>query len=183
MRAVILNIIVLNLGLTLATPFSITTLTESCDIKDGECDGSSLDFSVDSQDINGCINFCKESETNNQLGIAFASFNLGVCGCFSSCDEPNTNCEECKYSDISSCEVSECSKIGLCKGSLLDVVEAGSKRSCLSKCQDMEECKWFSFSQERKICLLFGDCPANTFFEDESFVSGQTECAIPPSSM
>ena len=138
---------VFHLGLVFSNPsnypviFDIPTTTDidthsttsnstelQCNIK-GECNGSTLDYSIEPKSTDECLEFCKKSETakDSFQWVTFSS-ERGLCKCYDTCEnlKPNTtrdNCNDCISSE-KDCEVVilECSKSGLCNVSFLGFI-------------------------------------------------------------
>ena len=57
-------------------------------------------------------------------------------------------------------------------------MEPTNTTACLKACKSNKLCNFYSYNEELKLCILFGDCP----YLDESqngYVSGQSECPLP----
>ena len=148
-----------------------------CEVK-GECtDGHELEFSFESS-LEDCLLSCQKISTATWITFDPDST---LCQCLESCGEgpvtEGSDCANCVSSETR-CEVEQCFVPGLCVGEIIDFSPLESSRKCLSKCTNSTDCKWFSLSRTKNLCLAFKDC--NELDKEENdFISGQSECIYP----
>lgn len=148
-----------------------------CEIP-GECiDGHELEFSFETS-LEECMLSCQKVS-----GATWITFDADstLCQCLESCGQgpvtDESDCDNCLSSETR-CEVEQCFVPGLCMGEIVDFSPLESSRKCLSQCTASPDCKWFSLSRTKNLCLSFKDC--NELDEtEEDFISGQSECVYP----
>ena len=62
----------------------------------------------------------------------------------------------------------------ICKNGDFNVEFSDNIELCWYICKSMNNCEWFSYSEELKDCFLFQSCPELRHLKD--FVSSQVEC-------
>jgi len=90
-----------------------------------------------------------------------------------------TSCETLDDSEstfiTSSVECPACHGEGECLGHVIDELILQAEQPCQEMCQLSEDCQWFTYFADLKICLLMTDCPRlNT--ECANCFSSQKEC-------
>ena len=148
---------------------------EQCFVS-GECTHSPLISSAIKPGPNECLKSCQELDS-----CGWFSFDpsINYCLLFANCTQLDVEtCPQC-ISGQSSCEVALCNLQGVCQGNLLEHGTQASLRQCMDQCQSstVDNCQWFSFNGQDRICLLFETCPVLDE-EAQDFVSGQKMCQI-----
>jgi hypothetical protein len=86
------------------------------------------------------------------------------------------DCKDCLSGQVQ-CEqqVPQCDITGQCLGNLDVATIVEHKVDCLKKCQTNEDCSWFTFETESRLCEEFLTCPS---IDEGSIncISGERSC-------
>ena len=76
------------------------------------------------------------------------------------------------------CVGKDCWVQGRCQGYLVDLSMTSTKEDCLVHCQDLSNCKWFTYDSRHGSCATFSTCHSwDTGCE--SCISGEFDCKGP----
>jgi len=149
--------------------------TQKCYVY-GQCQEYSLDFKV-TQDAEGCHKFCGKNQECNWWSWEPA---FELCMLFANCTEVGIDppavepCPEC-ISGEKGCPARECHGAFKCKGVFVDSFAIGTLEECIAKCNDVEDCQWFTLEKANDHCILYEEC--NDQFDCETCASGEKKCA------
>ena len=73
------------------------------------------------------------------------------------------------------CPARECHGAFKCKGDFVDSFAISTLEECIAKCNDMEDCQWFTLEKANDHCILYEEC--NDQFDCETCASGEKKCA------
>ena len=73
------------------------------------------------------------------------------------------------------CPARECHGAFKCKGVFVDSFAIGTLEECIAKCNDVEDCQWFTLEKANDHCILYEEC--NDQFDCETCASGEKKCA------
>jgi len=71
----------------------------------------------------------------------------------------------------------DCNLNGQCDGHFLGSEVTSDISDCIYFCRETKDCEWFTWNQEKEICVALSDCP----YLDESkpdTISGQRDCSV-----
>jgi len=142
----------------------------------GQCQEYSLDFKA-TQDAEGCHKFCGKSQECNWWSWEPA---FELCMLYSNCTEDGVDppavepCPEC-ISGEKECPARECHGAFKCKGDFVDSFAIATLEECIQKCNDVEDCQWFTLEKANDHCILYEEC--NDQFDCETCASGEKKCA------
>ena len=71
-----------------------------------------------------------------------------------------------------------CKKHGECNDSKVESTEAQDYTGCLMDCKDHESCKWFTYHNESKLCVLFSGCKEFDDTQCPNCVSSEVTCPV-----
>ena len=73
------------------------------------------------------------------------------------------------------CPARECHGAFKCKADFVDSFAIATLEECIEKCNEMEDCKWFTLEKANDHCILYEGC--NDQFDCETCASGEKKCA------
>ena len=142
----------------------------------GQCYNSTLlSVVANSGNFKHCHTKCKTMPNCKWLTYDPAA---EFCFLFSDCSsivQDEDDCLDCVTSEVD-CPLLDCDDnlIGLCLGSFVHYSHEETKDTCIQHCKNSQDCDWYSYNSQDKICLQFNACPTiNDKFED--YVSGTTK--------
>jgi len=142
----------------------------------GQCQEYSLDFKV-TQDAEGCHKFCGKNQDCNWWSWEPA---FELCMLFHNCTEVGIDppavepCPDC-ISGESECPARECHGAFKCKGVFVDSFAIPTLEECILKCNEVEDCQWFTLEKANDHCILYEEC--NDQFDCETCATGEKKCA------
>merc|ERR1712241_145046 len=69
----------------------------------------------------------------------------------------------------------ECHGAFKCQGDFVDSFAIATLEECIEKCNEMEDCQWFTLEKANDHCVLYEEC--NDQFDCETCASGEKKCA------
>ena len=72
----------------------------------------------------------------------------------------------------------QCNVPGICVGQLLVSFESNDQYQCLSACNNLRDCSWFSSNEEDGFCGLFQTCDDVSTTECPLCISGEHSCPV-----
>lgn len=76
----------------------------------------------------------------------------------------------------------DCWVKGRCQGFLVDLSMTSTQEDCLSHCQDLSQCKWFTYDNAHGSCATFSTC-STWDTECETCISGEFDCQVHTSNL
>ena len=73
------------------------------------------------------------------------------------------------------CPARECHGAFKCQGDFVDSFAIATLEECIQKCNDVEDCQWFTLEKANDHCILYEEC--NDQFDCETCASGEKKCA------
>ena len=73
------------------------------------------------------------------------------------------------------CPARECHGAFKCKGDFVDSFAIPTLEECISKCNEVEDCLWFTLEKANDHCILYEEC--NDQFDCETCATGERKCA------
>ena len=73
------------------------------------------------------------------------------------------------------CPARECHGAFKCKGDFVDSFAIPTLEECISKCNEVEDCQWFTLEKANDHCILYEEC--NDQFDCETCATGEKKCA------
>ena len=73
------------------------------------------------------------------------------------------------------CPARECHGAFKCKGDFVDSFAIPTLEECISKCNEVEDCQWFTLEKANDHCILYEEC--NDQFDCETCATGERKCA------
>ena len=73
------------------------------------------------------------------------------------------------------CPARECHGAFKCKGVFVDSFAIPTLEECILKCNEVEDCQWFTLEKANDHCILYEEC--NDQFDCETCATGEKKCA------
>ena len=73
------------------------------------------------------------------------------------------------------CPARECHGAFKCKGDFVDSFAIPTLEDCIAKCNEVEDCQWFTLEKDSDHCILYEEC--NDPFDCETCATGEKKCA------
>ena len=73
------------------------------------------------------------------------------------------------------CPARECQGAFKCKGDFVDSFAIATFEECIKKCNEVEDCKWFTLEKKNDHCVLYEECEDQ--FDRETCATGEKKCA------
>ena len=80
-----------------------------------------------------------------------------------------------QYFFCTRCPARECHGAFKCKGDFVDSYAIATLEECIEKCNEAEDCQWFTLEKANDHCILYEECDDQ--FDCETCASGEKKCA------